>query len=78
MLAAYFAAEQTQLFRRLIWRRLAIVVGVVWLLEAVTLVPRTALVTTLLACGAIAVASVVTEWRSQKRLRALLDAPALQ
>ena len=73
--AAYFAAEQTQVFRRLIWRRLAVVAGVVWLLEAATLVPRTALVTTLLVCGAITVGSVVAEWRCQKRLRALLDAP---
>lgn len=74
VLNAYVAAEQTQVFRRLIWRRLAVIVGVAWLLEAAALVPRAALVTTVLVCGAIAVASVAAEWRTQKRLRALLDA----
>ena len=74
VLGAYVHAEQAQVFRRLLWRRLAVIALIVWLLEATTpLLPRTALVISFLLFGAIGVAAAVAEWRTQKRLRALID-----
>ena len=74
VLGAYVHAEQAQVFRRLLWRRLAVIALVAWILEATTpLLPQTVFVISFLAFGAIGVTAAVAEWRTQKRLRALLD-----
>lgn len=74
-LSAYFAAEHAQIFRRLMWRRLAVIALIAWLLEATTsLLSGTVLLATFVVLGAIAIAAAIDEWRAQQKLQALLDA----
>ena len=72
VLAAYFTAERTRAFRRLLWRRLAAGALIAWAIEATTpFLPRSGLVVTLLAFGAAAAVAAVAEWRAENALRAL-------
>jgi len=74
VLAAYFHAAHTRAFRQLLWRRLAVVAVVAWLIEATTpLLPGSDLVVALLALGAVAVAAAIAEWRAENALRALSE-----
>lgn len=74
ILAAYFQAQHTQVFRRLLWRRLAAVAAVACVIAATTpLLPETGLFVALLAVAAAAAAAAVMEWRAKETLRALLD-----
>ena len=74
VLGAYFDAEHSRLFCRLLWRRSAVICLVAWLLAATTpLLPRTALVATLILFGTLAVAAGVAEWRMQGRLHTFIQ-----
>jgi uncharacterized membrane protein len=73
VLSAYFEAEHAQIFRRLLWRRLA-VLGIVWVLVALTtsLLPHIALFVGVACLVATAVFAAIVEWRAGKRLSGLL------
>jgi len=72
-LEAYFAAERATVFRRLLWRRLAILALVAWALEAFTpLLPPIGLVMTVGLLTTAGVAAFVMEQRAHGRLRARL------
>jgi hypothetical protein len=72
VLAAYFRAAHARAFRQRLWRRLAVVGVVAWLIEATTpLLPRPDLVIALLALAAVATAAAIAEWRAENTLRAL-------
>ena len=73
MLAAYFHAEHMKAFRRLLWRRLALV-AVMWLLVATmtTLIPTNVYPVGLGILGIAAVGAALVEWRAAKRFSGLL------
>ena len=75
VLAAYYALERAQAFRRLWWPRLGAVSTVVCLLALMVVVPRDIVIVTLLTCAAIAVISGLFEHRRQRTLRILLRTP---
>src|SRR5262245_41433156 len=75
-LRAYFAAEHATVFRRLLWRRLALIALGAWLLEAFTpLLPGVGLAMTVALVGVAGAAAFVTEHRAHSRLRTLLASP---
>ena len=75
ILNAYINAQQVHVFRRLLWRRFAIVGVIAWALEAFTpVLPAIGLVVVVLVLGAGAVGVFVWERRTQDTLQALLDA----
>jgi hypothetical protein len=75
VLAAYFRAEHARAFRQLLWRRLAVVAVVAWLIEATTpFLAAPDLVVALLALAVVATAAAIAEWRAENTLRALANA----
>lgn len=76
-LEAYFAAEHASVFRRLLWRRLAIVSLAAWALEASTpLLPPIGLAMAVGLLGAAGIAALIMEQRAHGRLRARLGCQA--
>ena len=73
VLDAYFHAEHMRTFRRLLWRRLA-VVATVWFLIGITteILPENALFVGLGLLGAVAAWAAVVEWRAAERLSRLV------
>ena len=79
VLAAYFNAEQTRAFRRLIWPRLAVGTAIAWFVEALTpMLPKVDFVAALLACGAVAIAAAIAEWRAESALLTLIASEGLR
>ena len=73
VLAAYFYAQQTRMFRQRLWGRLALCAGGAWLIEAMTpLLPQAGLLIALVLVGAVGTRAAVVEWRARKALTALL------
>ena len=73
-LNAYFIAEHATIFRRLLWRRLAMIALGAWLLEAFTpLMPGVGLAMTVGLAGTAGCAAFINEQRAHGRLRALLS-----
>jgi hypothetical protein len=74
ILAAYLNAEHAHAFRRLLWRRLAVLAIAAIALEAIT---RIASASGVVICGALfcCTGSVgpLIEWRAEQRLARLLD-----
>ena len=77
ILNAYINAQKVHVFRRLLWRRFAIVGVIAWALEAFTpVLPAIDLVVVVLLLGAGVVGVFVWERRTQDTLQALLDGHA--
>jgi hypothetical protein len=73
VLAAYFEAEEARNSRRLLWRLLAIVGLIVWVLEASTpFVPRATLLVIVVVLAGVAVSAALEQWRAEHNLRASL------
>lgn len=70
VLAAYFHAEHTRTFRRLLWRRLALV-ATGWSLVSIIMLSKMALCVGLGVLGGAAAWAAVMEWRASKRLNRL-------
>jgi hypothetical protein len=72
VLAAYFHAEHTRIFRRLLWRRLAIF-GAIFLVGAAALsLSERAFVIGAGILVAVGAWAAVLEWRADQKLTALL------
>lgn len=74
LLAAYFNAEDLHSFRQLLWRRLAVIAVVAWLVD--TMMPLSAgdgLPMLYVALLAAAVIAAVAEWRAANTLRRLIE-----
>lgn len=76
ILTAHITAQHAQVFRQLLWPRLAIVGLVAWALEALRVLPRIGFEFSLGLLGILAVGALVVEWRSHKTLTKLLDSRA--
>src|SRR5262245_32075008 len=73
VLAAYFDVEQEHAMRRRLWPAIACCALIAWFVEATTkLLSQNGLLVTLAALAAIASASLISERRAEKKLRALI------
>jgi hypothetical protein len=73
VLDAYFHAEHMRAFRRLLWRRLAMI-AIVWFLVGITteILSKNALFVGLGLLGGVAAWAAVVEWRAAERLNRLV------
>jgi hypothetical protein len=76
VLDAYFEAERALAFRRLLWRRLAIL-AVAWVLVSTLVLSDRGLMGGLLVIVTAAVYPLALEWRTKSRLDALIEVQGL-
>src|SRR5262245_43894582 len=77
VLAAYFHAEHVRTFRKMAWRRLALL-ALVWVLAGMltSVISRNALLGGLAVLIGVGGVASVAEWRAAEQLNELLEGPA--
>jgi uncharacterized membrane protein YoaK (UPF0700 family) len=74
VLAAYFEAEEARNARRLLWRVVAIIACIAWVLERSThFLPPTMLLVIIVVLAGVAVSATIEQWRTEHKLHASLE-----
>lgn len=71
VLAAYLRAEQMAIFRRLLWRRLAVAASVWLLLGAASIVPFVGVIVGTGLMLVVAIAAGIADWRARTLFKQL-------